>query len=69
MAETLEAIVEALVVRPGDTLIVRVNCDRRLSREAVEEYRDTLREGLPGVDKVVVIVADGMAVCREGEDG
>lgn len=66
VAVSIEGIVEGLVARPGDTLVVRLNPshDRR--------YRDGVQRGLeallpPGV-MVAVFLADGqLAVARPAQ--
>lgn len=52
---------EALVIRPGDHLIVRVK--QATSFEVVDLLLDVLRERFPGVE-VVVIAAEQLAVFR-----
>jgi hypothetical protein len=54
-------ISEALVIRPGDKLLVRV--DVHTSRERAMELRDQISERLPEVE-VCVIAAEQLAVFR-----
>lgn len=56
---------EAIVVRPGDTLILRYS--RPLSAQHVENLKRQLREELPDV-RTVIVQADGMAVYRTEDD-
>lgn len=66
MAEQAELEVrEAIVIRPGDHLIVRVDPDRQLTMEEVESIRHQLKERLPLLDDVTIVAADGLAVFRE----
>ncbi|MER7126757.1 hypothetical protein [Micrococcus luteus] len=57
---------EALVVRPGDTLIVRLASDVRPAE--YERFRDTamvgMRKRMPGVEVIVVSGVEQMAVYR-----
>jgi hypothetical protein len=57
----LESIVEALVVRPGDTLVVRVR--PAISAQQVDEIKRELSERLPGV-KALIVAAEEIAVYR-----
>lgn len=63
MAARLEGVAEAVVVRPGDTLLVRVSPDRGIDRDGLAELQRDLREVLPGVE-VGLVVADQLAVAR-----
>jgi hypothetical protein len=56
-----ESHAEMAVIRPGDTLIVRVSRD--VTAEAAADYRAKLEDRLPGVD-ILVLAADGIAVYR-----
>jgi hypothetical protein len=60
VAETA-TFLEALVVHPGDKLLVRVRQDS--SRDAVLEFRTMLEERLPEV-QITVIAAEQLAVVR-----
>lgn len=48
---------ECLVIRPGDSLIIRL--DSSVSRDACDEFTDLvradIRERLPGIDQVLVL--------------
>lgn len=55
------AAMDGLVVRPGDTLIVRY--DRTFNADEAQRVKDKLRERLPGVD-VLVIGCQQIAVYR-----
>lgn len=57
---------EAVVVRPGDTLVVRVDTD--LTLEQAQEWRALLEERLPGV-RCVIVGADQLLVYQSGGDG
>jgi hypothetical protein len=54
-------VAEALVIRPGDKLLVRV--DVHTSRERAMDLRDELKERLSEVE-VCVIAAEQLAVFR-----
>jgi hypothetical protein len=54
-------VAEALIIRPGDKLLVRV--DVHTSRERAMDLRDELKERLPEVE-VCVIAAEQLAVFR-----
>jgi hypothetical protein len=68
--QLLDAVAEGLVVRPGDTLLLRLPAD--MSMDAIARARDAvepaLREKLPGVDVVLVCGVEQIAV-RRAEDG
>lgn len=66
--ETARIGVESgLVVRPGDTLLVRV--DGPMDIETADEMKAELKARLPGVG-VVLVVAGQLAVYRpDGGDG
>lgn len=59
-------VCEALVVRPGDHLIVRVEAD--ITRQAADETRQLLLDRLPQLADVTVINAAGLAVLRDEAD-
>jgi hypothetical protein len=60
-------LAEALVLRPGDTLVLRVS-GTGITQEWVEEAREYVEERLPGVE-LLVVHADGMTVYRpDGPD-
>jgi hypothetical protein len=59
-----ESHVETAVVRPGDTLIIRLA--RSVTAETAADYRAKLEDRLPGVD-ILVLAADGIAVYRPGQ--
>lgn len=61
MTAALENVAEALTVRPGDTLIVRV--DPKSYQTEMGKVVEQLRELLPAV-LVVVIAAEQLAVQR-----
>jgi hypothetical protein len=62
-------ILEAIAVRPGDTLVIRVN--EGIDRAELDGFRAdaeaVLAKQAPGV-KFVVVAAEQLAVCR-AEDG
>jgi ABC-type sugar transport system substrate-binding protein len=61
--------IDAVVVRPGDTLVVRVAPD--MTPEQAAELKANLLDRLPGIDAVIV-GSDQMLVYRPdgaGEDG
>ena len=59
-------IKEAIVIRPDDTLIVRVD-DPSFRPEDAQELREQIKRRLPERVKVVVVCADQLAVARGGE--
>jgi hypothetical protein len=61
-APDLSGVREALVVRPGDTLIVRYAHGTTL--DTIAKVRDIIKERLPGLADVLVIGADEIAVYR-----
>lgn len=65
MDETLPTPCGALVIRPGDTLIVRFQ--KPMSMDHADRVKKGLEELLPGVADVVLIVADQIAVYRPGD--
>ena len=62
----IEAIREAVTVRPDDTLVLRV--DPSISVDEVEEIGEQLRKHLPEGVKTLVVVAEQIACVRDGED-
>lgn len=59
---------ETYVVRPGDVLILRYAPGRLpLSEHEVDYIKRHVKERLPGVADVAVIMADEIAVYRPGE--
>lgn len=69
LAELLQSASEAAVVRPGDTLILRLGTD--VSAEQFARFRDgalpPLKERLPGVEVLIVGGVEQMVVYRPGE--
>ncbi len=64
---TVKPVLDAVTVRPGDTLVVRVATD--LSMDQVAEFKSRLTDRLPGVDTLVVC-ADQLLVYRpDGSEG
>lgn len=63
----IKPVIDAPTVRPGDTLVVRIDLSRGLTRqqfdELVDRITDQLEESLPGV-KVVVLAADQVVIYR-----
>jgi hypothetical protein len=53
---------EALVIKPGDTLIIRYG--RRLSAQEVDEMVAYLRPAIPSTVKILIIEAEQIAVVR-----
>lgn len=62
-------VAEALVIKPGDHLVIRVDRDSIISRSEVDELRRAVLDRIPGIGDVAVIAADGLAVYREESDG
>jgi hypothetical protein len=62
-ASPLARIEEGLIIRPGDTLIVRVEPD--ISQAEAEELKRGIMERLPLLASVMVIGCDQIAVMRE----
>ena len=56
---------EALIVRPGDTLIVRYG--HGIARDDFDRIVRELRELLPRALNVLVVTADQLAAYRPGE--
>ncbi|MEV2277734.1 hypothetical protein AB0I72_19320 [Nocardiopsis sp. NPDC049922] len=57
-------VVEGLVIRPGDTLIVRVANSEE--PKAARQFARDLKKNLPGV-KILVVGAEQLAVYRASE--
>ncbi|MFF7899968.1 hypothetical protein ACFZCV_14405 [Streptomyces sp. NPDC007920] len=57
---------ETSVIRPGDTLLIRLRSDAPLVQQ--KTVTDRLRDRLPGVD-VLVIAAEGVDVYRPNPSG
>jgi hypothetical protein len=55
---------EALVIRPGDHLIVRVE-DDALTMDDADRIRQMLRDRLPLLSDVTVVRANGLYVLRD----
>lgn len=54
---------EALVIKPGDTLVLR--CQRRLSAQEVDTFQTMLRQRIPeSIDILILDGIDQMAVIR-----
>ena len=53
---------EALVIRPGDTLIVRY--DRSISTDQAQSIKELLTKRLPDLHDIIVLNADEIAVYR-----
>jgi hypothetical protein len=70
MSDAIHEIKEAVVIKPGDTLILRVDAtgNKALTRQQAETIRERCMELLPELDDVLVIQCDGVAVYRPGED-
>jgi hypothetical protein len=64
MAGWLEGAAEAIVIRPGDTLLVRVL--PTVPADHAHEIQQALRQWLPGVE-VGVVAAEELAVYRPGD--
>lgn len=63
MDSLLTEIAEGLVIRPGDTLIIRVRPG--ISAADAEAMRQKIEEYLPGVE-FVIVAAEQLAVGRPG---
>lgn len=59
----VKPILDGPVVRPGDTLVARVNPGHGWKPEQVSELVDGIKELLPGVN-VVVLTADQLVIYR-----
>jgi len=64
--ECLGELREAVEIRPGDTLIVRVTPD--VPPEAVQGMREQLLEHLPSGARVLVVGCEQLAVVRGDDD-
>lgn len=65
MADLMVNVADGVIVRPGDTLVVRV---RDFSTEAeAAEWRQMLEDLLPGV-KAIIVCADELVVHRQQEE-
>ena len=60
------AVVDGLIVKPGDTLIVRFT-GRSLTASIAAELRTLIMQRLPDLADVIVLNADGLAVYRPDE--
>lgn len=64
--QSLPGVAEALVIRPGDTLILRL--DSGLTPSQLEAYRDrlvpSLKAWVPGVEVIMIGGVEQMAVYR-----
>ena len=58
---------DALIVRPGDTLVVRFDHGAPLSHQMADSIREALLANLPDLAEVIVLNADGLAVYRPDE--
>jgi len=69
LAELLQGVEAAAVVRPGDTLVLRVSPDvsADLLHRMSEEALPALKERLPGVEVLIVGGVEQMVVHRPGE--
>jgi hypothetical protein len=56
---TIKPVLDAVTVRPGDRLIVRVRPD--ITREQADELAGQLQERLPGLD-VIILAAEQIVV-------
>lgn len=56
---------EAVVIRPGDTLIVRIELN--IDRATAKAIQAQIHELLPDLQAVLVLNADGLAVYRPDE--
>lgn len=55
-------IAEALVLRPGDKLVLRTHPD--VTRQAVEDLASAVKEKLPDIEVCVIAGVDQMLVYR-----
>jgi hypothetical protein len=62
----LREVLDALVIRPGDTLVLRFHHD--ISAEEAAEIKEQLAKLLPGVQSALVN-AEQMAVYRPDDGG
>ncbi|MGW5259680.1 hypothetical protein ACWEQG_01815 [Microbispora sp. NPDC004025] len=69
LADLLESVEEAAIVRPGDTLVLRLG--EGVSAEQFARFRDgalpALKERLPDVELLLVGGVEQMVVHRPGE--
>ena len=69
--ELIEGAAAAVVIRPGDSLVLRMTPGVIMSREQLEEYADQVRAAIDarmnGVGLVVIAGADQMLVYRPDE--
>ena len=62
------AVVQGLVVRPGDVLIVAFANRRVISRDEADMYKNALKERLPGLADVLLLAdISTLAVYRESD--
>ncbi|RBQ21604.1 hypothetical protein DP939_02525 [Spongiactinospora rosea] len=68
--QALEGIVEGLVVRSGDTLILHLPADMTAAdmQRIAENVKDGLCQKLPDVEILMVAGIERIAVYRPGED-
>ena len=59
-------VVDGLIVRPGDTLIIRFT-SRSLTASVEAGLRTLIMRRLPDLGDVLVLTADGLAVYRPDE--
>jgi hypothetical protein len=57
---------DALVLHPGDTLVVRV--DPHTSAEFAAQLKEQGRQLLPNEVNLVIVAAEQLLVCRPGEE-
>ena len=65
--EFIPAAAEAIVIRPGDKLILRFDSDYPLSAQQAQIIKDRVAEMLDGIESsdVMVIGCDQIAVFRD----
>lgn len=68
MADVELNIAEGLIVRPGDTLVIRVDADRVTGFAEVEDLKRQIVERLPAGAQVMVIACDQLAAVRSDGD-
>lgn len=70
LTDLLQEVGEAAIVRPGDTLILRLG--ERVSADQFARFRDgalpALKERLPGIDVLLVGGVEQLVVHRPNED-
>lgn len=59
-------IAEAVVIRPGDKLIIRVS--PRITAKQADDLREWAKTLLPELADVLIVGADQIAVLRSDED-